>query len=228
MPRRSGLPPSRDGWPLGGSSAAAATAAAAAASQVGRHLCSCSRAPANQSHCHAHPMQEGGRGRSTPGRGGRFGTPPPAPPGGRASRGFTPGRGRGPSAFYGSGGRGGPGLGYSPTPQRSGRGQRGSPAAPSLGAAGLFARGRAAAPGRGAATASGSPGGYAVAHSGLGGGKLFGRGQEAVAYDREKEKGVLKVGGLVMLDVLLQGAEGGAQHFSCPCGQLGSCPVLAG
>lgn len=35
-----------------------------------------------------------------------------------------------------------------------------------------------------------------MAHGGVGGGKLFGRGQEAVAYDREKEKGVLKVGGL--------------------------------
>ncbi|PRW56620.1 Serine threonine- kinase CTR1 isoform B [Chlorella sorokiniana] len=45
-----------------------------------------------------------------------------------------------------------------------------------------------------AAPAGGSPGGFAVAHSGLSGGKLFGRGQEAVAYDREKEKGVLKVG----------------------------------
>lgn len=59
-------------------------------------------------------------------------------------------------------------------------------------------RGRGTGPGRGtgAGAAGGSPGGYAVAHGGVGGGKLFGRGQEAVAYDREKEKGVLKVGGL--------------------------------
>ncbi|KAL4447204.1 hypothetical protein ABPG77_007237 [Micractinium sp. CCAP 211/92] len=144
--------------------------------------------------------RSGRGGGATPGRGGRGGsfasTPPPPPPAG--------GRGR---AGVGYGGRGG-GRGHSPfaggiTPGR-GRGfppaRGGSSPSPSSQpcqqpfqrspSSGGRGRGFAGSPGPGINQSSAFAGGGA----GAAGGKLFGRGSEAVAYDRDKEKGLWKVG----------------------------------
>ena len=135
-------------------------------------------------------LQEFGRrrgGRGAPGRGeGRFGSPPPPPLGGigRGGRGDFSGRDAGPAARgrggspYPGGGRGRGGRrSFTPSPQLRQQQQRYSPAS---------------SYGRGYSGGGTSPQGV-NAGFGAASGKLFGRGAEAVSFDRDKEKGLWKV-----------------------------------